>query len=272
MKTAYELVKGARSKDRHTGQDFIDNVFTGFIELHGDRSFADDPSVIGGLALLGDIPFTVIATEKGRDLKSRMHRNFGMANPEGYRKAMRLMKQAEKFHRPVVCFVDTCGAFPGIGAEERGQGQAISESIVEMMGLKTPILSILIGEGGSGGALALAVANEVWMLENAIYSVIAPESCANILWRDPDKAAEAAENLKLTAQDVYTFGVVERIVSEKGGDPERLFTSLKSDILLWHQKTKAKTVDELTGERYNRFRKLGAPQRMNTNTQAEPVQ
>ena len=259
MKTAYELVKGARSKDRHTGLDYIDNVFSNFIELHGDRGFADDPSVIGGLAVLNETPFTVIATEKGRDLKSRMHRNFGMANPEGYRKAMRLMKQAEKFRRPVVCFVDTCGAFPGIGAEERGQGQAISESIVEMMGLKTPVLSILIGEGGSGGALALAVANEVWMMENAIYSVIAPESCANILWRDPDKAAEAAENLKLTAQDVYSLGVVERIVSEKGGDPERLFASLKTEISAWYQNIKDKANDELTGQRYARFRKLGTP-------------
>ncbi len=259
MKTAYELVKGARSKDRHTGQDFISNIFSDFIELHGDRRFADDPSVVGGLAMLGDVPFTVIATEKGRDLKNRMHRNFGMANPEGYRKAMRLMKQAEKFHRPVVCFVDTCGAFPGIGAEERGQGQAIAENLTEMMALKTPVLSILIGEGGSGGALALAVANEVWMLENAIYSVIAPESCANILWRDPEKAAEAAENLKLTAQDVYAFGVVERIISEKGGDADRLFTSLKSDIIVWYQKNRIKSIPELTEERYNRFRNLGVP-------------
>ncbi len=259
MKTAYELVKGARSKDRHTGLEFIENVFSDFIELHGDRRFADDPSVIGGLASLGDTPFTVIATEKGRDLKSRMHRNFGMANPEGYRKAMRLMKQAEKFCRPIVCFVDTCGAFPGIGAEERGQGHAISESIADMMALKTPILSILIGEGGSGGALALAVANDIWMLENAFYSVIAPESCANILWRDPDKAAEAAESLKLTAQDVYTLGVVERVLSEKGGDSERLFASLKTDILVWYQKMKEKTPDALAGERYERFRKLGAP-------------
>ncbi len=260
MKTAYEIVKGARSKDRHTGQDFIDNVFSGFIELHGDRRFADDPSVVGGLAMLGDTPFTVIATEKGHDLKNRMHRNFGMANPEGYRKAMRLMKQAEKFNRPVVCFVDTCGAFPGIGAEERGQGQAIAESLMEMMALKTPILSIIAGEGGSGGALALAVANEVWMMENAIYSVIAPESCANILWRDPGKAAEAAENLKLTAQDVYTLGVVERIISEKGGDNERLFVSLKAEITAWYQKVKDKTQQELTEERYSRFRKLGTSQ------------
>jgi acetyl-CoA carboxylase carboxyl transferase subunit alpha len=176
MKTAYEIVTAARSKDRQTGQDFIEHVFKGFIELHGDRRFADDPAMVGGLACLDDIAFTVIATEKGRDTKNRLKRNFGMANPEGYRKALRLMKQAEKFNRPVVCFVDTSGAYPGVGAEERGQGQAIAESITEMMTLKVPVLSILIGEGGSGGALALAVANEVWMLENAIYSVIAPES------------------------------------------------------------------------------------------------
>lgn len=260
MKTAYEYVTAARSKDRQTGLDFITHVFKGFIELHGDRRFADDPAVVGGIAYLDDVPVTVIATEKGRDTKSRIKRNFGMANPEGYRKAMRLMKQAEKFKRPVVCFVDITGAFPGIGAEERGQGQAIAESISEMMTLKTPILSILIGEGGSGGALALAVADEVWMLENATYSVVAPESCANILWRDTDKAAEAAEYLKLTAKDAYELGVVERIISEKGGVAERLFTSLSADIRGWIMRMKQMTPEEFTQARYNRFRRIGAPE------------
>jgi acetyl-CoA carboxylase carboxyl transferase subunit alpha len=259
MKKAYDIVTAARSKDRQTGLDFIEHVFKGFIELHGDRRFADDPSVVGGLAYIDDTPVTVIATEKGRDTKSRLRRNFGMAHPEGYRKALRLMKQAEKFNRPVICFVDTSGAYPGVGAEERGQGQAIAESITEMMGLRVPVLSILIGEGGSGGALALAVADEVWMLENAIYSVIAPESCANILWRDTEKAAEAAENLRLTAKDAYELGVVERIISERGGDAERLFASLAADIWSWYMKMKVFTPEELTEMRYQRFRTMGAP-------------
>ncbi len=258
MKTAYEIVTAARSKDRQTGMDFIEHVFKGFIELHGDRRYADDPSIVGGLAYIDDFPMTVIATEKGRDTKSRIKRNFGMAHPEGYRKALRLMKQAEKFNRPIVCFVDTSGAYPGVGAEERGQGQAIAENISEMMMLKVPVLSILIGEGGSGGALALAVANDVWMLENAMYSVIAPESCANILWRDTEKAAEAAENLKLTAKDAYGLGIVERIISEKGGDTERLFSSLASDIWSWYMKMKVYTPEELSEARYKRFRNLGS--------------
>ncbi len=266
MKTAYEIVKDTRSKNRPTSLDFISNIFSGFIELHGDRRFADDPSVVGGLATLGDTAYTVIATEKGRDLKTRMHRNFGMAHPEGYRKAIRLMKQAEKFRRPVVCFVDTCGAFPGIGAEERGQGQAIAESIVEMMALKTPILSILIGEGGSGGALALAVANDVWMLENAIYSVVAPESCANILWRDTEKAAEAAEDLKLTAPDVYELGVVERIISERGGDCELIYQSLITDIMNWTAKMNEMSTAQVVEARFDRFRKLGVPQSTTVTT------
>ena len=259
MKTAYEIVTAARSKDRQTGLEFIEHCFKGFVELHGDRRFADDPSIVGGLASIDDIPFTVIATEKGRDTKSRIRRNFGMAHPEGYRKALRLMKQAEKFARPIVCFVDTCGAYPGVGAEERGQGQAIAENLMEMMGLKVPVLSILIGEGGSGGALALAVADEVWMLENSIYSVIAPESCANILWRDTEKAAEAAENLRLTAKDAYQLGVVERIISERGGDWELMFTSLASDIRSWYMKMKVISKEELTEARYRRFRNLGVP-------------
>lgn len=258
MKTAYEYVTAARSKDRQTGLDFINHIFKGFIEMHGDRRFADDASIVGGIAYMDNVPMTVIATERGRDTKSRIKRNFGMANPEGYRKALRLMKQAEKFRRPVVCFIDTSGAYPGIGAEERGQGQAIAESITEMMALKAPILSILIGEGGSGGALALAVANEVWMLENAIYSVIAPESCANILWRDTEKAVEAAESLKLTAKDVYELGVVERILSEKGGDTERMFASVASDIRSWYIKIKDASPEELTEARYGRFRRIGA--------------
>jgi acetyl-CoA carboxylase carboxyl transferase subunit alpha len=232
MKTAYEIVKMTRSKDRQTAWILSTNIFSGLCGAARRPPFCRRPSVVAGLATLAHIPFTVIATEKGRELKKPDAPQFWHGQPRGLPQGDATDETGRKFSRPVVCFVDTCGAFPGIGAEERGQGQAIAQSITDMMALKTPILSILIGEGGSGGALALAVANEVWMLENAIYSVIAPESCANILWRDPDKAAEAAENLKLTAQDVYALGVVERIISEKGGDAERLFMSLKSDILV----------------------------------------
>ncbi|MCL2366242.1 MAG: acetyl-CoA carboxylase carboxyltransferase subunit alpha [Oscillospiraceae bacterium] len=256
-KTPYDYVKGARSKDRLTSLDFIKGLFPEFIELHGDRRFADDPAVIGGVGYLDDIPFTVLATEKGRDTKSRIKRNFGTPNPEGYRKSLRLMKQAEKFKRPIVCFVDTAGAFCGIGAEERGQGQAIAENIMELMTLKTPVLSILIGEGGSGGALALAVADEVWMFENAVYSVISPEGCANILWRDPEKAAQAAQSLKLTSKDISALGIVEQVIPEKSKDPEKMLHDLKAQILKWYATISTLTPDELKQKRYERFRKIG---------------
>lgn len=254
---AYERVRAARSKDRYTGIDYIYNIFADFIELHGDRRFADDPAIIGGLAYLNNEPVTVIATEKGRDTRSRLRRNFGAPNPEGYRKALRLMRQAEKFRRPVICFVDTSGAFCGIGAEERGQGQAIAENISEMMALRTPVLSVLVGEGGSGGALALAVADEVWMLENAIYSVISPESCANILWRDTGRAEEAADSLKLTARDAYGFGVVERVITEFKKEPERIFDTLRYDIARWRDAAAAVPPDSLQQSRYERFRCMG---------------
>src|SRR5512138_2599369 len=181
---AYEKVQAARSKDRPTGSDFIKNVFSDFVELHGDRRFGDDRAVVAGIARLNRQPVTVIALEKGHDTKEKVLRNFGSAHPEGYRKALRQMRLAEKFGRPVVCFIDTAGAFCGIAAEERGQGQAIAENLMSMMALKVPVISILIGEGGSGGALGLAVADEVWMLENSVYSVISPEGCASILWKD----------------------------------------------------------------------------------------
>jgi len=256
-KTAYDYVLGARSKDRMTSSEYIHGMFTGFIELHGDRRFADDPAVIGGVAYLGGIPMTVLATEKGRDTKNRVKRNFGTPNPEGYRKALRLMKQAEKFKRPVICFVDTSGAFCGIGAEERGQGQAIAENLSELIALRTPVLSILIGEGGSGGALALAVADEVWMLENAVYSVISPEGCANILWRDLEKAPEAAQNLKLTAANVSELGVVERIIPENSKEPKKMLSYLSEQIAEWYEKAAAMPPDELTRRRYERFRMIG---------------
>ena len=220
--------------------------------------YSDDKAVVAGLAMLYDTPVTVIGLEKGRNTKERMERNFGQAHPEGYRKALRLMKQAEKFRRPVLCLVDTSGAFCGIGAEERGQGQAIAENIMEMMTLKTPILTILIGEGGSGGALALAVADEVWMLENAVYSVISPEGCASILWKDSTK--EAAEALKMTAPDLFELGVIERIIRQPKADETKMFESLKILISRTFEKNLALSDDELTSARYERFRKIGRPE------------
>ena len=211
--TAYEKVMAARDANKLTSVDYIAHMFgDSFIELHGDRRYADDKAVVAGVAMLFDIPVTVIGIEKGRNTKERVERNFGQAHPEGYRKALRLMKQAEKFRRPVLCLVDTSGAYPGIGAEERGQGQAIAENLMEMMTLKTPVLTVLIGEGGSGGALALAVSDEVWMLENSVYSVISPEGCASILWKDSSKAADAAEALRLTAQDLFDLGEAHKVV------------------------------------------------------------
>ena len=196
-KAAYERVKLARDSKRPTGLDYIKNIFNEFIEFHGDRRYADDPAIVGGIAKLNTIPVTVIAIEKGHTAKERTYRNFGMPQPEGYRKALRLMKQAEKFGRPIICFIDTSGAYCGVGAEERGQGQAIAENLMEMSTLCVPIISILIGEGGSGGALALAVADNVWMLQNAVYSVISPEGCASILWKDCCKGRNSCNKLEI---------------------------------------------------------------------------
>ncbi len=258
--TAYEKVTAARDANKLTSVDYIANMFgDSFVELHGDRRFSDDRAVVAGLAMLYDMPVTVIGLEKGRNTKERMERNFGQAHPEGYRKALRLMKQAEKFHRPVLCLVDTSGAYPGIGAEERGQGLAIAENLMEMMTLKTPVLSILIGEGGSGGALALAVADEVWMMENSVYSVISPEGCASILWKDSSKAAQAAEALKMTANDLFELGVIERIVRQPKADDKAMFESLKRLISRTFEKNLAMSPTELIESRYERFRKIGRP-------------
>lgn len=255
--SAYDSVIAARANDRPTAIDYITKLFgDSFIELHGDRRFSDDKAVIGGIAELGGKPVTVIALEKGRNLKERVERNFGSAHPEGYRKALRLMKQAEKFHRPVLCIVDTSGAYCGIGAEERGQGQAIAENLMEMMTLRTPILSVFIGEGGSGGALALAVADEVWMLENAIYSVISPEGCASILWKDATRTAEASECLKLTSQDLFKLGVIERIIREPKNLDSTMFDSFKTLIGQTFDKLSAVDTETLLTKRYNRFRKF----------------
>ncbi len=255
--TAYDRVKLARANNRPTSLAYISALFPDFMELHGDRAFADDPAIIAGIATLQGMPITVIAIEKGRSAKERIYRNFGAPNPEGYRKALRLMKQAEKFGRPILCLVDTSGAFCGIGAEERGQGHAIAQNLYQMSDLNTPILSILIGEGGSGGALALAMADEVWMLENAIYSVISPEGCASILWKDSGRAADAAECLKLTAQDALQFGIADRLLPESGLGSASFYRQLGLAIHDKLSTLKALSPAELTAGRYARFRKFG---------------
>lgn len=253
---AFESVKIARDSKHPTGLDYINAMFSEFFELHGDRRFGDDAAIVGGVAYLGRQPVTVIAIEKGHTIKERNARLSGAPHPEGYRKALRLMQQAEKFQRPIICFVDTSGAYCGIGAEARGQGQAIAENLVEMMGFSVPIISIFIGEGGSGGALALGVANRVWMLEHSVYSVISPEGCASILWKDAKKADEAADNLKLTAQDAYRFGFIEKIISEKDLG-SRIFYKDLQKMLIDELKILAQE-DDLSESRYRRFRALGA--------------
>ena len=257
MATAYERVRIARGAKRPTGIDYLQNVFHGFFELHGDRRYADDPAIVGGLAYLGATPVTVIAIEKGHTAKERIQRGFGAPQPEGYRKALRLMREAEKFHRPVVCFVDTSGAGCNVGAEERGQGEAIAECLTTMSALQTPVLSILIGEGGSGGALALAAGDRVWMLENAVYSVISPEGCATILWKDAAKAEQAAEELKLTADDALALGVVESVIPEAGlGEPE-FYDALAQRLMREVDALSAMPVNQLLAARYARFRRFG---------------
>ena len=251
----YAVVKLARDNRRPTGLDYIQNIFTDFLELHGDRRYGDDPAIVGGIAYLGELPVTVIAIEKGHTAKERAYRNFGAPHPEGYRKALRLAKQAEKFGRPVICFVDTSGANCGIGAEQRGQGQAIAENLMELSTLCVPVISILIGEGGSGGALALAVADRVWMLSNAVYSVISPEGCASILWKDAKKAEEAAASLKLTADDALKLGVIEKILPEQELGEKPFYDRLRSDLA--SELAELSRDPDLITKRYDRFRKIG---------------
>ncbi|HIX71778.1 MAG TPA: acetyl-CoA carboxylase carboxyltransferase subunit alpha, partial [Candidatus Anaerobutyricum stercoripullorum] len=259
-KTAWERVHLARAKGRPVGEDYIHGLFDSFVEFHGDRYFGDDHSVCGGIALFHGQPVTVIAQMKGKNTQENMDRNFGMPNPEGYRKALRLMKQAEKFHRPIICFVDTPGAFPGMEAEERGQGEAIASNLFYMSDLKTPILSVLIGEGGSGGALALAVADEVWALENAIYSILSPEGFASILWKDASLAEKAAKAMKLTSYDLYKAGFVETIIPE----PETytldtmldICENLDEMICAFLKEKMNLPTEELIEARYARFRRM----------------
>lgn len=257
---AYERVRLARDNSRPTGLDYIHNIFEGFIELHGDRRFGDDPAVVGGLARLGGMPVTVIAIEKGHTAKERSYRNFGAPHPEGYRKALRLMKQAEKFRRPVICFVDTPGAFCGIEAEERGQGAAIADSLMELAGLTVPVLTIITGEGGSGGALALAAGDQVWMLENAVYSILSPEGFSSILWKDSTKAKEAAEVMKLTAADLYSQGIIEKMICEPEGYSEQTLYQvtdiLDKEITDFLEEYRNYSEEVLLEKRYERFRKF----------------
>lgn len=253
--TAYERVKLARSGARPTGLDYIRNIFRSFTEFHGDRLCGDDPAVVGGVALLHDTPVTVIAIEKGHTAKERSFRRFGAPHPEGYRKALRLMKQAEKFGRPVICFIDTSGAFCGVEAEERGQGRAIAENLMEMSTLCVPVISVLIGEGGSGGALALAVADQVWMLQNSVYSVISPEGCASILWKDASKAAAAAASLRLTAEDAKALGIIERIIPENEIGRKEFYSRIRG--LLVRETEKLSADPDLISKRYDRFRRIG---------------
>ena len=258
--TAWEKVEAARDSKRLTSLDYIETIFDSFMELHGDRAFRDDGAVVGGLAVLDGQPVTVIGVQKGRNTKDNITRNFGMPSPEGYRKALRLMKQAEKFNRPVICFIDTPGAFCGIEAEERGQGEAIARNLLEMSDLKVPVLSIVIGEGGSGGALALGVANEVWMMENATYSILSPEGFASILWKDSKKAKEVAEVMKITAKDLLELGIVEQVIPEDipacRDNLEELSKDMKSRMMEFLEKAEGMSGEELAAQRYERFRKM----------------
>lgn len=257
---AWERVQLSRQKDRPVGSDYIRHMFTDFVEFHGDRYYADDKAIIGGIARFHGRPVTVIAQAKGTNTKENIERNFGMPSPDGYRKALRLMKQAEKFHRPVICFVDTPGAFCGLEAEERGQGEAIARNIYEMSGLKVPVLSIIIGEGGSGGALAMATADEVWMLENSIYSILSPEGFASILWKDSSKAKEAAKVMRLTAEDLYQQGIVEKVFREPEEytvrNIQQVITPLECELEEFLNQYQVMSSKELTERRYQRFRQL----------------
>ena len=256
--SAWEKVKAARKVDRPACVDYMELIFDDFMEMHGDRYFRDDPAIVGGVAYLDGQPVTVIGVHKGKDMKDCMRHNYGMPSPEGYRKAIRLMKQAEKFNRPIITFVNTSGAFCGMEAEERGQGEAIARNLYEMSALKVPILCLMIGEGGSGGALALSVGNEVWMMENATYCVLSPEGFSSILWKDGKRAKEASEVMKITAQDLHKLHVVERIIPEFGGADAKSCPSIalhmKGKMKQFLERQNDKTGEQLAEERYQRFR------------------
>lgn len=259
--TAWERIELIRHKNRPTVHDYIPKIFDEFYEMHGDRCFGDDAAILGGVGKISGIPVTVLGQVKGRDLEENRRTNFACPHPEGYRKALRLAKQAEKFHRPVICFIDTPGAFCGVAAEERGQGEAIARNLLEFSRLKTPILSIVLGEGGSGGALALGVCDSLAMLQNAVYSVISPRGCASILWKDASKEKEAAERLRMTAEDLVGFGVCDAIIPEPPGgahtDPQQAAENIADYILETLPVFMQKGVANLLEARYNKFRKIG---------------
>ena len=259
--SAWEKVEIARNPKRKTSLDYIEEIFDTFLELHGDRAYRDDKAIVCGLAKIGKQNFTIIAEQKGRTTKENIERNFGMPNPESYRKAIRFMKQAEKFKRPVITFIDTKGAYPGIEAEERGQGEAIAKSMFEMARLKVPIISIVIGEGSSGGALAIGVANKVFMLENAIYSILSPEGYSTILWKDASRFKEAAEKMKLTAKDLFELKVIDKIIKEPKDENEETFKkiaySLKEEIQNSISEIKKLSEDTIVQDRYMKFRNMG---------------
>ena len=259
--TAWEKVEIARNPKRKTSLDYIEAIFDNFMELHGDRNFKDDKAIVCGLANINNQNFTIIAEQKGRTTKENIERNFGMPNPESYRKAIRFMHQAEKFNRPVITFIDTKGAYPGIGAEERSQGEAIAKSMFEMAKLKVPTIAIVIGEGSSGGALAIGVANKVFMLENAIYSILSPEGYSSILWKDSSRYKEAAEKMKLTAKDLYDLKVIDKIIKEPNGDEEESFrkiaSNLKKEITIAITEMNKLNKGEIVENRYEKFRNMG---------------
>lgn len=260
--TAWDRVEIARNPKRKTALEYIDNIFDEFIELHGDRNFKDDKAIVCGLAKIGNQPFTIIAEQKGRTTKENIERNFGMPNPESYRKAIRFMKQAEKFNRPVITFIDTKGAYPGIEAEERGQGEAIAKSMFEMARLRVPVISIVIGEGSSGGALAIGVANRVFMMENAIYSILSPEGYSSILWKDANRYKEAAEKMKLTAKDLYELKVIDKIIKEPlettDEDFIKITDKIRKDIQKEIARMKQMSKEEIVNERYEKFRNMSS--------------
>ncbi|GKV66889.1 MULTISPECIES: acetyl-CoA carboxylase carboxyltransferase subunit alpha [unclassified Sporosarcina] len=257
----WDRVQVARHPARPTTKDYIESLFEDFIELHGDRNFADDEAIIGGIASFEEMPITIIGHQRGKDTKENVRRNFGMPHPEGYRKALRLMKQAEKFNRPIVCFIDTKGAYPGKAAEERGQSEAIARNLVEMAGLKVPVISVVIGEGGSGGALALGVANHIHMLENSTYSVISPEGAASILWKDPSLAKQAAEAMKITAPDLKNMKIIDEIIPEVLGgahrDTAQQAVEMRETLRRSLQILCELSADELIDQRYEKFRNIG---------------
>ena len=255
--TAHERLREARRSGRPTGKTYVESLFENRVNLHGDRRFGEDPAIVSGIGTLDGRPVTYIAINKGADLNERLRNHFGCPLPEGYRKALRLMKQAEKFHRPVICFVDTLGAYCGAEAEERGQGEAIAENILEMMGLRTPTITVVIGEGGSGGALALAAANRVYLLENAVYSVISPEGCASILWKDAAKVADAAECLHITAEDMVQMHVADGIIPEDLANFTEMCRRMKNLLTEELDRLCSLSEEELLEQRYKRFRKIG---------------